>query len=545
MGLTSTNLGTDTQLGSTWSRPSVVARERAHVFGFLKTSGTVQPQNNVIVDGLRQEQVAITPIETRRTVTFDSNNSGPVSLEPDLTRTLAPGRYSDATLKSRSQLFLSTGTYYFDSLSTEPTSKVWLNKAQGPIYIYVKSSFSVKGELKENGGRIANVLFGYFGTSVANVETPFLGTLVAPNAKIYLATVGGEGHRGAFFGKDVDVQAETKVTHFPFGITLTKRWAVADSASQPITQAAVRSDGSVLAVTDHRAYSINGSGVRSELFADANATRLFLNPAGNAFGVYDASDVRLFNASGAPIRTFPRVPFGYAKFVPGSTTVFWPDLQQGLEAARVTNARFVAASGSSTAFTATGLQVSRVTAQNLVYSDATSLRRASLAGVESFRFNGAVSSFEASSDASRIIVQLPGNRSVRHVSGSSVLPVVNVDGPIWELAMAADGNRSAALTEHTAYVFSNGALLASTPLPFAFVSSAAISSRGELLCGGKSADSTASVLVFDDGGQLLAQVVTTPDEQAHRPGVIPAPDGNSFLVRERSGLSLYDIERGL
>ena len=48
------------------------------------------------------------------------------------------------------------------------------------------------------------------------VEAPFTGTLVAPDAPINLATVGAPGHTGAFYGKDVTVQPDNTIVHFPF-----------------------------------------------------------------------------------------------------------------------------------------------------------------------------------------------------------------------------------------------------------------------------------------------------------------------------------------
>src|SRR6185369_3433347 len=42
------------------------------------------------------------------------------------------------------------------------------------------------------------------------------GTIVAPNARINLATVQGAGHQGSFFAKDIEVFPDNKITLKPF-----------------------------------------------------------------------------------------------------------------------------------------------------------------------------------------------------------------------------------------------------------------------------------------------------------------------------------------
>src|SRR5690606_35958774 len=72
----------------------------------------------------------------------------------------------------------------------------------------------------DSQGAHDNVFVGYLGTQDAFVESAFSGTLVAPNAKLWLKTTGTP-HRGSFFAKHVDVAAEAVVEHHPFPLAWT------------------------------------------------------------------------------------------------------------------------------------------------------------------------------------------------------------------------------------------------------------------------------------------------------------------------------------
>ncbi|HXJ66526.1 MAG TPA: hypothetical protein VNN79_22430, partial [Actinomycetota bacterium] len=79
-----------------------------------------------------------------------------------------------------------------------------------------------RGQVQEEatGQLTANVFVGALTQNAITIEAPFIGTLLAPRATVNLATVGAPGHRGAFFGKTVEVRPDTKVTHYPFPSTL-------------------------------------------------------------------------------------------------------------------------------------------------------------------------------------------------------------------------------------------------------------------------------------------------------------------------------------
>lgn len=53
-----------------------------------------------------------------------------------------------------------------------------------------------------------------FGSSTVFVEAPFRGNIIAPSARIVLGTTA-VGHTGVFFGKELELQPNTTVTHRP------------------------------------------------------------------------------------------------------------------------------------------------------------------------------------------------------------------------------------------------------------------------------------------------------------------------------------------
>jgi hypothetical protein len=135
-----------------------------------------------------------------------------VQLEPDRTLRLAPGSYGAVQIKSRSAVFLQAGDYYFSSLTVEPGAVLSLPSA-GKARIFVQSGFVFRGRVARPAGGTAALLVAYLGTSNALLESSFRGSVIAPNAKIVLASVE---HVGSFFGKRLEVQAGARLRYAPF-----------------------------------------------------------------------------------------------------------------------------------------------------------------------------------------------------------------------------------------------------------------------------------------------------------------------------------------
>lgn len=542
------SVGVNAKVGNVWSVPSIALRPGATVTGFVKTSGVADPKlDATVTDGIT-ENLPITPELRTRKVVFP-NATQDVELEPNQTRVLSPGSYLKLNVKANAKLTLSTGTYYFESLKFEPSSEIRLNKASGPIYVYVLSTFIHRGTFVDGGGKLANALFGYFGTSLATIEAPFLGTLVAPNAKIWLSTIGSNpGHRGAFFGKEIELAPDTTVWLHPFGVTVEPTWNVPtpDGNAEAFLDMAIRSDGGALATTTKRVLRVQPNGSSTAVFSGtANSDTFFLNRAGTGFGVVNGGNVGLYRADGSSVRSYTRTGYEYSVLVPGSDTTLSPEVTSSHDHPEVTHARFFGASGAQLArFAAPGLEVSRLTATDLYYSTPTKLVRVSQSGTQVWQANVSVMSFELS-QGTRLIAKLRDGRSVQHFVNGSAQPALSLGAPVYRIAIAPAGVYSAVATEQAIQLFQNGQATVAVNVALKGVTSLAVSNRGEALLGAVLEGNARRALLVDAQGEVLWDTVLAPDSQAFRPGLGFLPGDNSFVAREATRVSAFNINRSL
>lgn len=218
-GPVTTEIGSDARVRSVASVSPVVIRSRARVDGSVTSGGAVSLQPPVTVTGGVTQNATLTPVtRVSWTVTFPA--PGPsVNLQPDQRRVLAPGAYGSVTVPSRATLALSAGRYFFDSLSTEPQSVLSIDATGGPVEVYVAGNVLWRATTTfATGSGPANFLLGIVSANGLSIETPFAGTLVAPNASVRLAPTPATsvGHRGQFFARDITVEARQTVTFVPF-----------------------------------------------------------------------------------------------------------------------------------------------------------------------------------------------------------------------------------------------------------------------------------------------------------------------------------------
>ncbi|MET0794651.1 MAG: C-type lectin domain-containing protein [Polyangiaceae bacterium] len=200
----------------------VQVRSQATVTGFVRSGAGITTQPPVTISGGQFQNAAVTGVPTTWTVDFPATNAGDVILQPDTTRTLAPGSWKALNVNARAKLFLSSGTYFFDSYNTEPNAQIFLNRAAGPIFIYVRTTFTHKAVFVSNGGLDGETLFSVLGSSNVVFGSALLGTVVAPNATIELQrSSDNKPHRGAAFGKQIQVFSNITVLHLPFSWTFT------------------------------------------------------------------------------------------------------------------------------------------------------------------------------------------------------------------------------------------------------------------------------------------------------------------------------------
>lgn len=222
MGSGSTTVGVEAWSSTLLSKASVSLRDRAKVFGDVTTSGTLTRGNDTTISGVIAQQASLAARDIVFRATFPGSSRGDVMLEPNQSTPLDPGRSTNVNVKTNATLRLKSGVYYFETLTLEPQANLLLDETAGPVEIYLKSAFTFRGVVATTTGVAPELLIVDFGSSTVFVEAPFRGNIIAPSARIVLGTTA-VGHTGAFFGKELELQPNTTVTHRPSGALVPLR----------------------------------------------------------------------------------------------------------------------------------------------------------------------------------------------------------------------------------------------------------------------------------------------------------------------------------
>lgn len=208
----------DALTGDVLSVGTVELRDRAHLTGSVTTGQSIVRGNQTLVDGSVMEHALVHLPRLNGFITTVPSGGANHDVQSG-TLPLTPGNYGSLSVKSGAVLTLATGTYRAAALVMEPGSHLLLDEAQGPVLLYVGSTLIWRGSLETRSGAHPSGFIAYQGSSDVFIESPFHGTLAAPNAKLVLRAVTG-GHTGAFFGRFVEVDAHATVEFEPFTTTL-------------------------------------------------------------------------------------------------------------------------------------------------------------------------------------------------------------------------------------------------------------------------------------------------------------------------------------
>jgi hypothetical protein len=207
------------------SKPSVFLSASDVIDGFLRSGSTVTNTQSPAAKALGgiTQNASITGQITKWDVNFPDTNGGDILLDgiTTFTGSPAPGSWGNLTARPGTVVNLRAGTYYFLSVLAETGSQIKLDKSGGAIIIYVRNSYTLRGAMLTTAGAEGDEFVGYLGTSVAYIESPLLGTIVAPNADVELRRPSNNApHRGAAFGLGVHVFSDAKVQRVPFNWNL-------------------------------------------------------------------------------------------------------------------------------------------------------------------------------------------------------------------------------------------------------------------------------------------------------------------------------------
>ncbi len=212
-GGTLTQLGFDSNVGTTTSRAPVTMLDRARVTGNVVSSGSVTRGSSTVVTGTVLQNTPITFDTWSWKVSLPASGA-PVSVPVNGTRNLSPGSYASVQAFSGARLNLVAGTYYFDQLQMEPQSRIGADTRNGTITIYVRQAFTFRGSTVFTGPN-DRLMIVYLGTAAPALDKSFDGTLVAPSASVRLG-VGGSPYYGSIFAKSVQLDPDVRFTQRTF-----------------------------------------------------------------------------------------------------------------------------------------------------------------------------------------------------------------------------------------------------------------------------------------------------------------------------------------
>jgi len=213
----------------------VIVSSSATVYGSARSAGNVEVQSGAqVVGGVTKNSapgqsgmawVVNWPTDAGTPVVRQAANGAPSAGTPG--EAILPGHYSNFNVMSRNRITFSAGTYYIETFNLEPDAEVMIDSRNGPVIVYVKSSFRYSGKflpVRDTNGielvREGRLRVAYLGTNTAEITGPFVGVLIAPNADINLNSPNSGQHKGGFFGKNITVSANGNSSLLPLDFDL-------------------------------------------------------------------------------------------------------------------------------------------------------------------------------------------------------------------------------------------------------------------------------------------------------------------------------------
>lgn len=216
IGAQSSSIANGVTTGNTWIAHDLSLALAGKIDGSLQIGGNLSNQdskNTNILHGITSGPVALQT--NSRGVAFPTVLGLPILLEPDKTKTIDPAAVASISVKNRSKLTLTAGNYFTDTLLVDQDAWLYLDMSKGPISIYVRSSVDFKGQVKVVSGTPDQFLIGYWGTQDVLFQGPMTGAVLAPNAKLTFGRTSTP-HRGSFFAKNIEVQADAQIVFIPY-----------------------------------------------------------------------------------------------------------------------------------------------------------------------------------------------------------------------------------------------------------------------------------------------------------------------------------------
>jgi hypothetical protein len=296
--------------------------------------------------------------------------------------------------------------------------------------------------------------------------------------------------------------------------------------------------------------SINSAGTATTLTSTPGFGFFPVDPAGGRFGVIGSTQTKIYNSSSpaTPVLTVPTLG-GPVVLVPNTNLVYVASGNFGPDHFQINGAQVYSPSGLSASFATAGLMLQRVTSSSLVWATRTQLVVTTLAGVETWRHNLSLVTFEVSTNGATLIglLNAPGTSTIVNVrlSDGTVLGTTPLNGVFWNLAAAPAGRFTAATTQTGLTLFDGGVVSRTIDLPVTWANTLDLSDQGYAAVGGQIAPRRGQLVLIGPPGSGTTVVAGSDEIDAFRPGVQFLPGGQAVLLNSMSGLQAYSVQRAM
>lgn len=556
-GANYTRIGVQARTGDVLSVASLDLRNNALVDGDATTSGSIASEQNAQVMGAWQPFAAgLTPtIPQTVTVDFSGTNQGDVNVEPpnsqqEGSRSLAPGHYGRVTVKSNNRLELQTGTYYFDELQLEPSTRIVVDDGAGPVLINVRSKVQYKGRIESVMGTHPAVRVLYVGTQAVVLESQFDGAFLAPVADLRLATAHpSRRHVGVFFAKNLEVSPDGTIEFRPY-------WSyeaapVFHHSGEPgrLGESVVTDVGEILSNSITNLVRYTPAGLAVNEFAEDARRKMVLGNGPTGFGHFTETTFERYRPDGTFVASLPAPNAAVARLVPGtlSTVIFAGVDEQRQDA--LTGFKVYAGSTVSEVSTPGALDLA-VGQEHVVYTTGKETVCVTFDGTELWRSTFDLLDFQIAEAAPQLIGAYSDNGpQLVHIdlpTGSVIGPVALGSAP-WAVEISPDGSKSLVAEKGRISVFVAGAPQRQIVLPMERFASADILNSGEIVVGGATPSKQSQLLLMgpEPGMGTWLSIPGPVDRGAFRPFVEFQGDSTDFIAVRKDGLVGFNVTRSL
>ena len=206
-------LGVDSKIyGNVDASNHCFLRERANISGDLRYTSQCEEQNGVVAK-TKSAATLSKPIVGIPNIVAGVT---PVSVGLDQNVTVSPSNYGAFYANARSKVHLSSGSYTFQNIFTEPDAEFAFDLTSGPITINVLGNvrFGDRNTISITGGNPSEILWNVAGENVdMGTDGLYFGKFVAPSAFVRIPS---RSHLvGAVYANRFQIEPQSTVSQEP------------------------------------------------------------------------------------------------------------------------------------------------------------------------------------------------------------------------------------------------------------------------------------------------------------------------------------------